>query len=473
MPRIPLSFVGGQSVSRSSFASDQQTINMYVRPEASGAKVPAGLYCTPGLSPYGTGGTGPCRGNGVVWDGNAYFVSGPNLVKVDPNGVFTTIGTLSTSLGHVSMAASMSYLMVVDGTDGYTYDGTTFATITDPDFPSCDYVEVVDSYFIVNNTTAGKTGQFHISTPDLPTAWNALDFATAEKKSDKLVRPVWYRGDLLAVGEFTSELYYDSGNADFPWDVYPNAIFEYGTPAGDSVVTLGPMLFMLAQDESGGYTIVRSASERPERISNPDIDWSINQMSDVSDAIGFAYKDAGHEFYQITFPSEDKTWVYDNTVGMWHERQSYGIGRHRVHGHVFFGGKHIVGDYANNQFYLLDNDVYTDNGGVIERVRVGGVTHKDRKNIFHRRVEIDFEVGVGLASGQGSDPQAILRWSDDGGHTWSNEHWQSIGKQGEYQKRAVWYVRGWSRARIYEVKVTDPVNVVILGMYADVNVGWS
>ena len=62
----------------------------------------------------------------------------------------------------------------------------------------------------------------------------------------------------------------------------------------------------------------------------------------------------------------------------------------------------------------------------------------------------------------GYDPQAMLRWSNDGGSTWSNEHWVSIGKIGRYQNRAIWRRLGMARDRIYEVSMTDPVKAVII-----------
>jgi hypothetical protein len=66
----------------------------------------------------------------------------------------------------------------------------------------------------------------------------------------------------------------------------------------------------------------------------------------------------------------------------------------------------------------------------------------------------------------GYDPQAMLRWSDDGGHTWSNEHWAGMGKIGEYYKRVFWRRLGMTlklRDRVYEVSGTDPVKVAIMG----------
>ena len=69
------------------------------------------------------------------------------------------------------------------------------------------------------------------------------------------------------------------------------------------------------------------------------------------------------------------------------------------------------------------------------------------------------------------DPQVMLRWSDDGGHTWSNEHWRSMGKTGTYGTRVIWRRLGMTlklRDRVYEVSATDPVKIAIMG--AELNV---
>jgi len=79
---------------------------------------------------------------------------------------------------------------------------------------------------------------------------------------------------------------------------------------------------------------------------------------------------------------------------------------------------------------------------------------------------------VTISGGMG-DPQAVLEWSDDGGHTWSNEHWTSIGQIGEYKNRARWRRLGRSRERIYRVTISDDVKTVIIGAHLEAQVGVS
>jgi hypothetical protein len=187
----------------------------------------------------------------------------------------------------------------------------------------------------------------------------------------------------------------------------------------------------------------------------------------VDDAVGFGYVMEGHAFYQISFPSADTTWVIDATTGYSLEKRSFKtgstqFGRHRANCYAYFDGRHLVGDYENGEIYEMDLDVYADDGEVMPAIRSGPIIHANGHRIFFNGLEIDFETGVGLITGQGDDPQAMLRWSDDM-HTWSNEHWKSIGKIGEYAEPVQWHRLGSATQRVFEVSITDPVKRVITG----------
>jgi hypothetical protein len=108
---------------------------------------------------------------------------------------------------------------------------------------------------------------------------------------------------------------------------------------------------------------------------------------------------------------------------------------------------------------------------LVRRQRRAQYVAQDNHWLFHGRFELLFEAGVGLNTGQGVDPQLQLRWSDNGGHTWSDEHWTSAGAMGQYRRRACWRRLGRSRKRIYEVTLTDPVKAVWLGAWLDVQGG--
>ena len=208
------------------------------------------------------------------------------------------------------------------------------------------------------------------------------------------------------------------------------------------------------------------------RISTPQVDYQISLMSVKTDAIGFAYTHEGATFYVLTFPSDNLTLVFDTSTNVWHTRAS-GVNeaRHPVNCAVQFASKIICGHYSNGKLLYYDYDKYTDDGEMLIRRRRMKAVDVERRQMFHYGLEVEFEAGVGLQTGQGSDPQAMMRFSDDGGHQWGYEHWVTIGKVGIYRNRARFKKLGRSRDRIYEVAVSDPVPVRILSAYLDATIG--
>ena len=128
-----------------------------------------------------------------------------------------------------------------------------------------------------------------------------------------------------------------------------------------------------------------------------------------------------------------------------------------------------MGDFENGNIYAFDMDVFADNGSIQKWLRSWRAIPAGQNNLVrtaHHSLQLDIEAGVGLNLGQGDDPQVMLRWSDDGGHTWSNEHWMTIGRIGEYFRRVIFRRLGMTlklRDRVYEVSGTDPVKITIMG----------
>jgi len=236
---------------------------------------------------------------------------------------------------------------------------------------------------------------------------------------------------------------------------------------------LGPIRlrsFWLGSDARGRGIVYRANGYTGTRISTHAIEWQIQQYGDLSDAIGYTYQQDGHAFYVLVFPSANATWVYDVATQAWHERAGWVDGeftRHRGNCQMAFNNEIVIGDYENGNLYAFDLDVYADNGAAQRWLRSWRAMPAGADNTFrstHHMLQLEGETGVGLNSGQGEDPQVMLRWSDDGGHTWSNEHWRSMGRIGAHGYRTIWRRLGMTmkiRDRVYEVSGTDPVKIFI------------
>jgi hypothetical protein len=466
-------FVGGSYTERTSNLNAQRCVNLFPVVDQNDAKNVIALYGTPGLKLFGTVKSGvagiPVR---CVYEFGTvfYVVLGNEVYSVDSGGGSTLLGTLTTSAGNVFMSDNGTQVIIVDGTaTGYLITAGVMAAITDADFPAASSVTFQDGYFIVTET---GTGKIWISTLYDGDSWDPLDFATAEANPDDALCVISNAHDLWVFGSKTAEVYYNSGNADFPFERISGAILEVGLTVAASAVKINGQIYWLTDDGR----VRRTVGYQGQIVSTPHIEYQFSTYSVISDARAFSYTVAGHVFYVIIFPTAMKTWVFDTTTGFWHEWESYctQIGftpwsRHRSNCGGTFGRKQIVGDYTNGKLYELDMDTLTDESEAIRRIRAGQTINKDRNFVVWNSFEIEFESGVGLAGGAspGEDPQACLDWSDDGGHTWSNEHWTTIGKIGAYKTRAIWRRLGISRNRVPRLTISEPVKIAIIGAYAE------
>jgi hypothetical protein len=462
--------LGSAYVARSVNAADNRMVNLYPEIVPEGGKEAAFLQRAPGLRLLTSVGTGPIRGLNS-FNGNLYVVSGEQLYKVDSTYVVTLIGTVSGSSAPVSMANNGTQLFVACNGPSFVYNSSTlvFGAITDPDFPGALTVSYLDGYFVFIEPNSQKVW---VTALNDPTSIDPLDFASAEGDPDGLVSSIVDHSQVWLFGTSSVEVWYNSGNADFPLQRIEGAFNELGCAATFSVAKLDNSLYWLGQDARGQGIIYRANGYTGQRVSTHAVEWQIQQYDDLSDAVAYTYQQDGHSFYVLNFPSANATWVYDVATQAWHERAGWVNGsfvRHRGNCQTFFNQTITLGDYQNGNIYAFDMEVYADYDRVQKWLRTWRALPTGQNNLkrtVQHTLQLDCETGVGLVSGQGSDPQVMLRWSDDAGHTWSNEHWSGMGAIGQYGRRVFWRRLGMTtklRDRVYEASGTDPVKVTIVG----------
>ncbi len=472
-------FIGPSYTLRSVNFDCQRSVNLYPEFDETGTgkeREIAMLVGTPGLRQLLTVGEGPIRGVFTASNGIIYVVSKDKLYSVDASWSPSYIGQLNTVGGQVSMADNGQQLCLVDGPCGYIYTFATaaFARITSGNFLGADKVAFQDGYFIFNKP---NTGQFYITGLYDGFTIDALDFATAEGAPDNIVSLLSDHRELWLFGDRSVEVFFNSGNPDFPFERVQGAFIEHGCAAAHSVAKLDNTVFWLGQDDKGAGVVYAAQGYAPNRISTHAVEYAIQSYGDPSDAVAYTYQQDGHSFYALNFTSANTTWVFDTKTNLWHERTYTNSGqqeRHRANCHAFAYNTHVVGDYQTNQLYALDMGYYSDNMQPITRLRVAPHLTQGLKRLFFNSFQLDMETGVGLDGiQQGTDPQVMLQFSDDGGHSWSNEKWVSAGKLGKTKHRALWRRLGQSRDRVFRVKVTDPVKVILMGVEVDAVGGGS
>ena len=433
-----------------------------------------------------TGGTGYAAGDTITVTGGVYSQQATYTVATVAAGVVTGLTTVSngvytvvpgtpsattTSGNGTGLTLTLTFGTGTGGTGSYvistsqTVSSTSLYALNisvmpanDGPFTGADVVDVVDNYFVYNRPNTQQWGSSSPLSPISP----SLSFSSKDGAPDDLVSMIVDHREVYLLGESSSEVWVDSGLFPFAFQRIPGTSTQHGIAAKFSVARLGNSFAYLSKNIRGDGQVMMMQGYTPTRISTHAVEYSI-EGGYIADARAWTYLIEGHEVYVVSFPTLDLTWAYDIASGMWHkwlwvDNQNV-FHRHRGNCHSHFQGMNLVGDHTNGQIYMLDPNNYTDNGEEIRRIRRAPHLISDYQRQYFSELQIHFQPGVGLPDG--SSPQAMLRWSDDGGSTWSNEHWASIGVQGAYKNRAIWRRLGQSRDRIFEVVVTDPINAVI------------
>jgi hypothetical protein len=436
------------------------------------------LRGTPGTVLAYTLPTGPVRG-WHQYNRSTYIVAGNSLYSESfSGGVYTILhlGTLQTSSGFVSMQDNGVQLIIVDGTAGYifTFLTSVFTTITDANFPNgASSVSFLDGWFIVNQPNSFF---FYLCNLYDGTTWAPPLFGAKENSSDFLLAVDVVAGILILWGTFTTEFWQDIGSSPMPYQRINGATANWGLAATQSraevvVPSTGmPSMIVLGISLNGTAQVLMLVNGyTPAVISDSDVENLINNFTSFTDAVALTYTVDSHVMYQLTFPTDSRTLVYDLTTSQWFESQT-GVGlTGRHYGSLSLSSRRAtyISDYASNNVYTLSPTTYTDNGTPIKRQVVSRHLVSGGNPFSIDELYLDMETGIGALTGQGSDPKVMLETSKDGGRTFGAERWASLGKLGQYLSPRVYWSRfGQAKDFVFRVTMTDPVKFTLTAAYA-------
>lgn len=366
--------VGGTDLLQASRANAARSINWYPATiHGEGAKVVTWLAPTPGLAVFATfNESGQFVRGQFQQDGRAWAVVGPSFYEVYSDGTSTNYGTVADDGGYVSFASNGTagfQLMIVSGEQGYIFDLqlNTLTQITDPDFlTNPRQVEFMDGYFIVSQT---NTRAFQISALEDGTDWDALDVAERSEGSDSIVTLIRSHREIWLLGSKTSEVWYDNGDALFPFAPTQGVFIEHGSAASFGAIRINETLVWLEQGELGDGTVVMANGFNPQQISTYAISLQIQEGFDLSTCVAWGYQEDGHSFYVLLTPGATTPFntskCLDLTEGVWHERATWNATtceweQHRASTHMFVFEKHLVGDRMTPTLYQMSRNFFDE-----------------------------------------------------------------------------------------------------------------
>jgi hypothetical protein len=470
----PIDFVKNSYQTRGVKNSSQRLLNLYAEINPSDNKTPICLYGTPGFKlKYDLESDNPVWG--IQQMGNDLFaVSGSEVFRITSGGTITNIGTMTGTPGKVMLSNNGTQLFILDLNGNgwiveYSEDDEEWQLnkITSEGYQLASSVCFLDGYFILSKQ---ESQQFFFSNINEGTIFDALDFSTAMWEPDKLVSVFSFNGQIVMFGTQTIEFYQDTGSSPLPFQRINGASIEKGCAARGSIAKNANNLLFLGNDrivyQLNGYQL--------SKISTYPIEKEIESYSqkEIDNCLSFIYIQDGHITYILNFPDANKTWCYDLTTGLWHERGSVNINKITMESwnancYEFFNSNNLVGDKNSGKIYELDLDTYTENGlPIISEATSMTLFNNTKRTIVHK-FQMDIESGQGITTGQGINPKIMMQFSKDGGFTYSSQLWRDIGAKGEYKTRAIWRNIGIAREVVFKISISDPVKRVLYQPFID------
>ena len=465
-------FLGPAYTARSPFLANNRLVNLYPSiVEGAKAREVGAFYTTPGLTLKATVGGGPIRGMAQTGD-TALIVSGAGVWQLTSAFTSKQIGTIGSSSGPVSILWNGSQAAIFDQLSGYLVTGSV-SPISLPFGGAPGAATYQDGYGLVIEAGTFKMWQSNLY--DLST-FDALKFGDASSVPDNIIALASLQSIIWVFKQTGTEFWQDVGGNNFAFGKVVGAQVQHGCVAPYSVTVCGDVLAWLGQDAQGQGVVYVGSGYGADRISTHAIEGAIASYGTISDAIGYAYQSDGHIFYVLTFPTGGATWVYDLTESrsfkapMWHQRAQFSgglLGRHQGNCFVFFAGLPLVGDYQSGNIYALDPNALTDNGAQRKWLRSWeALPQFSEATVRFGSLRIDMQTGINVPVA--TSPSVRLRWSQDGGRTWTPERIVAAGPIGATTQRVKFNRLGSTRRnggldRIFELSSTDQFPAVLVG----------
>lgn len=453
MARLPLILGKKSDAAPASMQSVERLLNAYLEIAPEG-KEPTPIYGTPGLTLWASGLPGAIRG-AIKLQGVPYVVAGTKLCSLDSLGNPTLRGDIPGS-DLVSMASDGTNVVIVAGGEIYVWNGSALNAVTDPDAPSASSVDYLDGFFAFSET---DTDQWFISALNDPTNYDALDFATAEWKPDRLRAVIVVRRTLFLAGEESIEAQQNVGATDFPFQRVEDVFIDVGLAGRDAWAQSNDTLYWLASDN----TVRRLDGVTATVISTGRITRLVKGWSDKTATVGSAHVIDNHLF--VVFRNPDGCIVYDQATERWHERASYDSDTWRVRHYVEAYDKQLFCSASEGKIYELDTDAYEEDGEPLEFEIVTPFAFLQNRRFSVTELDVVCQTGVGTHV---LNPIMTCERTTDG-RTWSTRKERRMGRLGVTDTLVRFGLQGQARAMAFRFRITDTVQRAVLGCYAEVD----
>lgn len=417
----------------------------------------------PGLTLSFTIGTGPILRTfqklGLF--GNAVFnVSGSGLYEGE-----TLLASVAYSLSP-RFAAAQQYLTLTSGGALYVYDGTSVTpqlTFSDGYSPLPPFSAHTVLYNIWIYVVSGSN-QFYFSNVGAPGTISAGNFSQAQVTPTPIVEVAVLAEELYFFKTDAVEIWDFTGSLTAPFAESQGRTYARGCAAQGSVVLLDNGLFWVGDD----YRVYRTGTV-PQPVSTSLIEDRTRaeaNTGDIAQITAYAFNLEGHAYYILNLPTVDESYAYDCQSQQWFRwgtqqplQEDPGVWLPQTSAGGLGTGLY-AGSSVDGRVFLIDEATHLDDT-IPMQVVVGGARWIEEG--VERANNMAAQMVRGVATVAIPNPQIWMRWSDDGGRTWTAWMPGSIGPVGGYRYKVSWHSLGriTQPGREFEFRIMDAVNVTL------------
>jgi hypothetical protein len=472
---MPIDIARGFRPSQSRQLDNSQLYNFYVDSSQEN-KV---LYYTPGNKPistisYGKTARGIFNSDKlnkliVVYDENVYLV-GKNGEHQLLNGdePLTTTGTpVFIAENHVNQIA------ISDGGSLFIYDFSTspakFSKSSIPEGAQAGMVDHQDGYFLLNDS---KSTSWYIS--ELPGNGGGSDWKTERRSQidSKTVGIASFKRQVMVFGENGTEIFYDAGVIPMPFQKANTISFEYGCLTANSISKGYGLIFWLGVNKNSSPELMVSDGGEPVIITEGDISYFINQLTDLNKCESFVYQVNSHIFYQINWNKDNISLLYDFTEKKFSIVTDYKDDIHPIAFLTQFNNMHYALSRNDGFLHNFDVNLASDNGKAIRRSFSTENFNFRNQKFSVPKINLYLEQGIAKVPQTTCSPecepcedaQCYLLISHDKGITYPITRTKQLARLGQRKELLDFFNLGSDRFWTFKVVFISADRVNIFGM---------
>lgn len=374
---------------------------------------------------------------GIVWKGEHYRVCGTKLIEISEDGEITELGDVEAG-GLCSFDYSFDYLAINAGNALYLYDGEELKQVTDENLGEVHDVIWVDGYFMTSDSD-----NIVITELNNPFEVNPLKYGSSEVDPDPIVGLLKLRNEVYVLNRHTIEVFDNVGGEFFPFQRIDGAQTMKGTLSKRTYCIYMDAIAMLGSGRNEAITVYISSAGSAQKIATREVEqilsnYTVNQLTECQLE---ARQVDGHSWLYIHLP--DQTLVYDAIASQSTGQPTWFIlnsgNGYTARNMTYAYNKWFVGHTTESKLGVLTDETGEHWGNEIEWQFGTAIIYNESSGVIFHQLEL---VGLTGRNSFRKESSIYTQYSTDG-MEWSMPKFISVGKQGQRNKRLVWFQQGY------------------------------